>query len=109
MRKKATVIVIIILAGFLIWRFIRPMNIFIVDERFAWPVDTSQTPALLADLSAEQCGRCHPDFYGEWQTSIHAHAWVDPYFQTDWKFDGSQHNCRLCHTPLDRQQPQKVT
>lgn len=93
---------------FIGWRFIRPMNIFIVDERFAWPVDTSQAPAMLGKLSAKECAVCHQDFYDEWQTSIHSQAWVEPYFQTDWKFDGEQHSCRLCHTPLDKQQPDKV-
>lgn len=108
MKKRTIVIVLILLTGFLTWRFIRPMNIFLVDERFAWPVDTSHAPASLADLSAQQCASCHPDFYSEWQTTIHAQSWTDPYFQADWQFDDSQHNCRLCHTPLDRQQPQKV-
>ena len=93
---------------FFAWRFIRPMNIFVVDDRFAWPIDTSQTPAVLGKLSAKECATCHQDFYDEWQTTIHSKAWTEPYFQTDWKFDGSQHSCRLCHTPLERQQPQKV-
>ena len=99
---------VVALLIFFIWRLIRPMNIFIVDDRFAWPVDTSQTPAVLGKLSAKECATCHQEFYDEWQTTIHSKAWTDPYFQTDWKFDDSQHSCRLCHTPLDRQQPQKV-
>jgi hypothetical protein len=94
--------------SFLTWRFIRPMNIFVVDDRFAWPVDTSQTSVMLGKLSAMECAACHQEFYKEWQTTIHAQAWTDPYFQVDWKFDGAQHTCRLCHTPLDRQQPHKV-
>ncbi|MBE9567651.1 MAG: hypothetical protein IMF14_03070, partial [Proteobacteria bacterium] len=108
MRTRAATFLLIVLVIFLGWRFIRPMNIFLVDERFAWPVDTSQTPEVLTDLSAKQCANCHPDFYDEWQTTIHSQAWTDPYFQTDWQFDKRQHNCRLCHTPLDKQQPQKV-
>ena len=93
---------------FFIWRFIRPMNIFIVDDRFAWPVNTSSIPAVLGNLSAKECATCHQEFYNEWQTTIHSKAWTEPYFQTDWKFDRSQHSCRLCHTPLDRQQPEIV-
>ena len=108
MKKKLFIVLLIILIGFLGWRFVRPMNIFLVDDRFAWPVDTSDTPELLIDLSAEQCALCHQDFYDEWRTSIHSQAWTDPYFQTDWQFEGRQHSCRLCHTPLDRQQPEKV-
>lgn len=110
MSKRHIVITLfaIALIGFVIWRLIRPMNIFVVDDRFAWPIDTSQTPVVLGKLTAKECAACHKDFYDEWQTTIHSQAWTDPYFQVDWKFDGSQHSCRLCHTPLDRQQPHKV-
>ena len=108
MKKKFIIVLLIILISFFGWRFIRPMNIFIVDDRFAWPIDTSQTPEVLSDLSAKGCAVCHQDFYNEWQTTIHSQAWTDPYFQTDWQFDDAQHSCRLCHTPLDRQQPDKV-
>ena len=99
---------LIALLVFLVWRFIRPINIFVVDDRFAWPVDTSQAPVVLGKLSAKECAVCHQEFYKEWQTTIHSKAWTEPYFQADWKFDGRQHSCRLCHTPLDRQQPDKV-
>ncbi len=110
MKRKTVIVVVIVvsLVGFLTWRFIRPMNIFVVDERFAMPIDTAQTPALLGKMSARECAACHQEFYAEWQTTIHAQAWIDPYFQVDWEFDGAQHTCRLCHTPLDRQQPHKV-
>ena len=67
MKKKSTIIIaiVIIFIGFIIWRFIRPMNIFIVDDRFAWPIDTSQTPVVLGKLSAKECATCHQDFYDE--------------------------------------------
>lgn len=108
--NKRTIIIVVVVALllFIIWRLIRPMNIFIVDDRFAWPIDTSATPAVLGKLSAKECAACHQEFYDEWKTTIHSKAWTEPYFKVDWKFDGSQHSCRLCHTPLDRQQPQKV-
>jgi len=108
LKKRYVIIIFLALVLFLVWRLIRPMNIFIVDDRFAWPVDTSQTPEILGELSAEECAVCHQDFYKEWQTTIHSQAWTDPYFRADWQFDGAQHSCRLCHTPLDRQQPHKV-
>ncbi len=108
MKRLILIAGLLLLIGFLAWRFLRPFNIFVVEDRFAWPVDTSQVPAVLGDLRAETCGACHPDFHAEWQTAIHSQAWTDPYFQADWQFDGSQHICRLCHTPLDRQQPHKV-
>lgn len=107
-KRSIIIAVVIALLLFFVWRLIRPMNIFIVDDRFAWPVDTSLVPEVLGNLSAKECATCHQEFYDEWQTTIHSKAWTEPYFQTDWKFDRSQHSCRLCHTPLDRQQPQKV-
>ncbi|MGD2076579.1 MAG: hypothetical protein PVG38_16885 [Gammaproteobacteria bacterium] len=109
-RNRRTLIILLLagLALFLVWRFIRPMNIFVVEDRFAWPIDTAQASAVSVELSASACGGCHKAFYDEWRTTIHSRAWTDPYFQTDWKFEGAQHICRLCHTPLDRQQPQKV-
>lgn len=110
MKKKSIIIVtiFIVLVGFLTWRFIRPMNIFVIDDRFAKPVNTSGVPEILGSLKAEECAICHREFYTEWQTTIHSQAWTDPYYQADWKFDNSQHICRSCHTPLDRQLPHKV-
>lgn len=110
MKKKTFIIVVvtIVFAGFLGWRFIRPMNIFVVGDRFAWPVNTTQAPAVLGKLSAGDCAACHGEFYAEWRTTMHSQAWTDPYFQADWRFDGAQHACRLCHTPIDRQLPRKV-
>lgn len=107
-RRTVLTVLLLGMAVFLGWRFIRPMNIFVVDDRFAWPVDTAQAPAMLGELSAAECATCHPAFYDEWRTTIHSRAWTDPYFRTDWQFDGAQHICRLCHTPIDRQQPHKI-
>jgi len=107
-NKTIIIVVVLFVVGLLTWRFLRPMNIFVVDDRFAWPIDTSQTPPVLGKLSSKDCAACHQKFYQEWQTTIHAQAWTDPYYQVDWQFDGAQHTCRLCHTPLDRQQPHKV-
>ncbi len=108
MKRRGLWLLLLALGVFLAWRFLRPMNIFVVEDRFAWPVETSAAPAVLGDLRAGTCGRCHPDFLAEWRTTIHSQAWTDPYFQADWRFDGRQHVCRLCHTPLDRQQPHRV-
>ena len=108
-RRSIITSVLLGMVVFLVWRFIRPMNIFVVDDRFAWPIDTTQTPLVLGKLSARECSVCHQDFYDEWRTTIHSQAWTDPYFKTDWQFDDAQHSCRLCHTPLDRQQPHKVS
>jgi hypothetical protein len=101
-------VLLLALGVFLGWRFLRPMNIFVVDDRFAWPITSEQVPPVLGGLSAPECGACHTRFLAEWRTSMHSQAWTDPYFQADWQFEGSEPSCRLCHTPLDRQQPRKV-
>ncbi|WP_275098127.1 multiheme c-type cytochrome [Sedimenticola hydrogenitrophicus] len=110
MKRKTIILgaVLLALAAFLGWRFVRPLNIFVVAPAFERPVDTSAAPAVLGDLKAESCGECHAAFYEEWRTSMHSQAWTDPYFQADWQFDGSQQVCKNCHTPLDRQQEHRV-
>jgi cytochrome c553 len=102
--RKTILLLVLLLAVFLAWRFIRPLNIFVVTEAFERPEDTSEIPQPLVGLGARECAACHQDFYDEWRTTIHSQAWTDPYFQTDWQFDDSQQVCRNCHTPLDRQQ-----
>jgi len=97
-----------LLAVFLAWRFLRPMNIFVVSEAFERPVDTRAAPAVLGELRAAECGACHQDEHREWQTTMHSRAWTDPYFQVDWAFDGRQQICKNCHIPLDRQQESLV-
>jgi len=92
---------------FMIWRFLRPMNIFIVDERFDRPM-VMEIPKGLDSLSASDCGGCHEEIYKEWSTSMHSKAWTDPYFQADYRFDGSQQICLNCHIPLENQQENRV-
>ena len=108
MKRAFYLLLALLVVIFLVWRFVRPLNIFVVDDRFAWPVDTTQAPPVLGALSAGDCAVCHAAFHEEWRTTIHSQACTDPYFQTDWQFDDSQHICRLCHTPLDRQQPHRI-
>ncbi len=71
------------------------MNIFVVDERFERPLDVT-VPDGLSSLSAEACGLCHAAIYREWSGSMHAKAWIDPYFRVDFIFDGSQQICLNC-------------
>lgn len=97
-----------VLAVFLAWRFVRPMNIFVVSEAFERPVDSSGASPTLGKLRAAECGACHPEQYREWRTTIHSRAWTDPYYQVDWAFDGHRQACNNCHTPLDRQQESRV-
>ena len=97
-----------VLAVFLAWRFLRPMNIFVVSEAFERPIDTGGINPILGKLHAAECGACHQDAYRDWNTTIHARAWTDPYYQVDWVFDGRQQVCNNCHIPLDRQQESRV-
>ena len=83
------------------------MNIYVVTEEFERPMAVD-VPSGLTSLSARECGVCHRDAYREWASSIHAHAWTDPYFQVDFEFDRSQQTCLNCHTPLQNQQENLV-
>ncbi len=108
-KKHAAVgFVVILVALFFGWRFVRPMNIFAVSEAFERPISTADIPESLKTLSAQECGACHKKILEEWSTSIHSKAWTEPYFQADFRFDGSQQICMNCHIPLDRQQENLV-
>src|SRR3989339_1025749 len=98
---------VLLLALFLAWRFLRPMNIFEVDDRFALPLKAKLPPGLTS-LSAKECGACHQEIYQEWAQSMHAQAWTDPYYQVDLAFDGDQQICLNCHIPLENQQENLV-
>lgn len=108
MQKKIFIAITLIAVIFLGWRFLRPMQVFIVSPAFERPIDTNQAPAMFPTLSAKECAGCHREVYDEWSTTIHSQAWTDPYFQVDWRFDGSPQMCKNCHIPLDRQQEYKV-
>lgn len=58
----------------------------------------------LGDLSADTCRACHMEIHGEWQTSVHAQAWVDPQYQAEIGKSGNRWLCLNCHTPLLTQQ-----
>jgi hypothetical protein len=108
--KKKTIWLLILggLLVFLGWRMVRPMNIFVVADEFALPMEVA-VPSGLTSLSARECGECHTEIYREWLTSMHAEAWTDPYYQVDFVFDGSQQICLNCHIPLKNQQENLVT
>ncbi len=110
MRSKRTVAIlaILLIGTFVTWRFVRPMNIFVVTKNFERPIPTTIVPEILDTLSADECADCHQAFFDEWNTTIHSQAWTEPYFQKDFAFDGSQQICKNCHTPLDRQQESLV-
>jgi hypothetical protein len=106
-KKWVWVIILALIAAFFLWRLVRPMNIFVVDERFERPMQIGM-PRGIASLSAKACGQCHRAIYREWAESMHGRAWTDPYFQVDSLYDGSQQICLNCHTPLVNQQQDLV-
>jgi len=86
---------------------LRPLNIFIVEDKVAYPFQT-EIPDGLKTLRASECGECHDEIYREWSQSIHARAWTDEYFQADKEFEGDPPVCKNCHIQLDRQREQRV-
>ncbi len=108
MKTRILLVLLLALTAFLVWRFVRPMQIFVVAPAFEQPVATTTTVGESKAIGAASCGECHREFYDEWSTSMHSQAWTDPYFQVDWQFDGSAQICKNCHIPLDRQQEQTV-
>jgi len=106
-KKRTWLIILALIAAFFLWRFVRPMNIFVVDERFERPIKVG-APLGIESWSAKACGKCHREIYSEWAESMHGHAWSDPYFQVDFRYDGSQQICLNCHTPLVNQQQSLV-
>ena len=107
-RKKILLLVFLVFVAFMGWRMIRPMNIFVVSDNFAWPMSITDPPDGIDSLGAETCAECHPEIYREWKTSMHAKAWTDPYYQVDLQFDGNQQICLNCHIPLQNQQEHLV-
>lgn len=108
LKRLITVVALVTLAAFLAWRFIRPLNIFVVSPAFERPISIGTLPAAVTSQRAQACGECHRAEYDEWRTSMHSRAWTDPYFQVDWRFEGSEQICRNCHTPLEDQQEHRV-
>ena len=106
-RKAVWISLVVLVVLFLLWRFLRPMNIFVVDERFERPMQIGTAPGI-ASVKAKECGKCHEAIYREWAGSMHALAWTEPYFQVDFLYDGSQQICLNCHTPLVNQQQNLV-
>lgn len=106
-RKRLIIFFGVIFTLFFAWRFIRPLNIFVVDDKFALPIQTA-VPEGLESLRAEGCGVCHTAIYQEWSQSIHAHAWVEEYYVADMAFEENPPVCKNCHIQLERQRENKV-
>jgi hypothetical protein len=98
-------VVLAVGAVYLYYTEIKPVVIFGLRSDYAHAIPYQKVPAGLDSLKAESCGTCHREIYDEWKTSIHAHAYDDPFFQAYWKKDKNIWVCLNCHTPLENQQP----
>lgn len=98
---------VVIAAGtiYVYYTEIKPVVIFGLRSDYAHAIPYQKIPAGLDSLKAESCGTCHREIYDEWKTSVHAHAYEDPFFQAYWKKDKNIWVCLNCHTPLENQQP----
>lgn len=94
---------------YLYYTEIKPVVIFGLRDDYAHAIPFQRIPDGLTSLKAESCGQCHREIYEEWKTSIHAHAYEDPFFQAYWKKDKNIWVCLNCHTPLENQQPTLIT
>ena len=92
-------------ATYVYYSEVKPVVIFGLRSDYAHAIPFQQVPAGLTSLKAESCGQCHREIYEEWKTSIHAHAYEDPFFQAYWKKDKNIWVCLNCHTPMENQQP----
>lgn len=72
-----------------------------VITQFALAAPLSQTdeptPTAEADPPAD-CQECHLDVKTHWESSPHAHAFDDSYFQAQWQGLGQPGECLVCHT-----------
>jgi len=107
-KRKVWLVLSLALALFLTWRFTRRLNIFVVDDKFATTLPV-EIPAGLTGIRATDCGVCHQEIYQEWKTSIHAQAWLDPYYQVDRAFEGDPPVCDHCHLQLEPQRDYLIT
>jgi hypothetical protein len=108
MRRAVTILLsAAVLAGlvYLYYTEVKPVVIFGLRSDYARAIPYQEVPKGLDSLRAESCGACHRAIYEEWKSSIHAHAYDDPFFQAYWKKDRQIWVCLNCHTPLKNQQP----
>ena len=108
-RRRGSVVIFLICLGavavYLFYTELRPTVIFGLRDDYARAIPYQKVPDGLNSLKAKECGGCHKEIYEEWKSSIHAHAYQDPFFQAYWKKDDNIWVCLNCHTPLENQQP----
>ncbi len=65
---------------------------------FAHLTEVNNTLGEPRGPKATDCGQCHIEQFGEWQTSAHAQAFVNPRFQ-EMLTEGADDSCLGCHAP----------
>jgi hypothetical protein len=107
MRLAGKIVLGLLIAAGLVYLYyteVKPVVIFGLRSDYAHAIPLQNIPEGLTSLKAESCGSCHTEIYKEWKTSIHAQAYVDPFFQAYWNKDKHVWVCLNCHTPLENQQ-----
>ncbi|MCW8933055.1 MAG: cytochrome c family protein [Gammaproteobacteria bacterium] len=94
---------IILLLGILF--ILNPTGIYELTDKTAKYIPLQEIPEGSISLKAKDCGVCHVEIYQEWQTSLHAKAFIDPFFTAYLKKDKGDPTCSVCHTPLENQSP----
>jgi len=94
--------IIVVLAFFAYLNFVYSPLIYELKDEYKNFTKTT-IPIGLDSLSAKECGECHVRIYEEWQTSMHAKAYTNPYFQAYLKKDDYHYSCYYCHTQLEDQ------
>jgi len=114
MTRKKRIVGLLTLIGLLgagvyfFYTQLRPVVIFGLRQDFAHAIPFQRVPTGISGIRAEDCGKCHKEIYAEWKSSVHSHAFEDPFFQAFWKKDKHIWVCLNCHTPLENQQPELI-
>lgn len=95
---------LITISALVLSRYLSPKNITPLTQSWEKVIPHQDIPKGLVSLSAKDCGVCHQEYYKEWKTSTHAHAWTDLQFQAELRKESSPFLCINCHIPLQNQQ-----
>ncbi|MCK5666809.1 MAG: hypothetical protein KAI17_25140 [Thiotrichaceae bacterium] len=105
MKKLILIFLSLIILLAAIVFFLNPDGIYQLSDKTAQFIPQQAVPEELVSLKAKDCGVCHSEIYQEWQTSLHAKAFTDPFFTAYLKKDKGDPTCLVCHTPLLNQSP----
>ena len=104
-KKTVVSIILVVLLVPAILYLLNPSEIYLLTDTTARFVPLQSTPPGLVSLKAKDCGQCHADIYHEWQGSLHAKAFTDPFFKAYHRKDKGDPTCLVCHSPLQNQSP----